>query len=92
MVLANYGYMDGSGEYFICINIDHCSGCKKNCISACPSHVFAAAEDDYGDLVVMVKDGARKRLKYLCAECKSGKNAVLPCLSACPYGALKHSW
>ncbi len=34
MTKANYGYKDGSGEYFITIDTDLCNSCGK-CAEAC---------------------------------------------------------
>jgi ferredoxin len=62
-------------------------------------------QDDYDDYVAVVLEGARKRLRELCSSCKakqaepdaeagqvaSGRSG-LPCVSACPEGALRHSW
>ena len=53
--------------------------------------------DDYDDLVAVVAEAARKRLRELCAVCKGqngagGTEHKLPCTAACPAGALRHSW
>jgi ferredoxin len=97
-VIANYGYEDGSGFYYIAIDGDKCATCtQRGCVSACPQGVYAVEMDDYDDYVAVVVETARKKLRELCSECK-GKGAVedavgqLPCAGACPGGALKHSW
>ncbi len=45
MTKANYGYKDGSGEYFITIDTDLCNSCEK-CVEACPAGVLEIAEDE----------------------------------------------
>jgi len=93
-MIANYGYKDGSGEYFISIDTDKCASCADHeCISACPEIVLEIITDDYDDTVAAVVEEHRKKLKYTCAPCKptSGKKP-LPCVQACKYGAITHSW
>lgn len=97
-MIANYGYEDGSGFYYITIDGDKCARCSDHgCVSACPQSVYAIQMDDYDDLVAAVGETARKRLRELCALCK-GQNGggsserKLPCTDACPAGALRHSW
>ena len=41
-MLSNYGYEDGSGNYYITIDTDKCSECgEKPCLQACPQPVRA---------------------------------------------------
>ncbi len=91
-MLANYGYTDASGSYYITIDTELCNGCKK-CVLACPQHIFEIVPDDYDEEKAEVKDKFRNNLKYICAACKpiSGWKS-LPCLDACECRALKHSW
>jgi ferredoxin len=97
-MIANYGYEDGSGFYYITIDGDMCAKCSAHgCATVCPSDVFAIEMDDYDDLVAVVAEKARKRLRELCSTCKGqngggGSERRLPCTSACPAGALRHSW
>ena len=93
-MIANYGYKDGSGDYFISIDTDKCAGCKeKPCVAACPEKILESFVDDYDDEVVRVIEEHRKKIKYSCAPCKpaSGERK-LPCQQACPFEAIKHSW
>lgn len=97
-MIANYGYEDGSGFYYITIDGDLCAKCTSHaCVSACPQGVYAMEMDDYDDLVAVVAEQARKRLRELCAPCK-GRNGNgqgerrLPCTDACPADAIRHSW
>jgi ferredoxin len=95
-MLANHGYKDGSGEYFIIIDTDKCSGCGK-CVTACPVKVLDMVNDDNDPFrevpVVVVTDEHRRKIKYSCAPCKpvSGRKE-LPCVKACTEKAISHSW
>jgi ferredoxin len=98
-VIANYGYEDGSGFYYITIDGDTCATCSAHaCVNACPQEVYAVEMDDYDDLVALVAEKARKRLKELCASCKAlngdqgTQQRNLPCTRACSAGAISHSW
>lgn len=97
-MIANYGYEDGSGFYYITIDGDCCAACVGHpCVQACPGEVYAVELDDYDDLVAVVQERARRRLRELCANCKAqngddGTSRPLPCTLACPAGALSHSW
>lgn len=91
-MIANYGYKDGSGEYFVSINTDRCDGCA-DCVDACPEGVLEIILDDYGEIVAAVTESHRRRLKYSCAPCKPvGNRPVLPCMAVCQPAAIAHSW
>ncbi len=93
-MIANYGYKDGSGDYFISMDTDKCIECEeKHCVAACPEKILEVFLDDYDDEVVGVTEEHRKKIKYSCAPCKpaSGERN-LACLKACPLGAITHSW
>lgn len=93
-MIVHYGYMDASGEFFITVDDSKCLKCEnKGCIKACPKSLLVEIENDYGEKVMAVKEEFRKMLKYSCSECKpkEGRKA-LPCVSACPYNAITHSW
>jgi hypothetical protein len=43
--------------------------------------------------VAVVREEARKKIKYACSPCKpSGERLPLPCAAACPAAAIRHSW
>ncbi len=93
-MIANYGYKDGSGDYFISIDTDKCNGCC-DCVPVCPAGVFEIKENEFDplgeSLMAAVKDEHRKKLKYSCSECK-GKDKILPCIESCKLDAIVHSW
>ncbi len=93
-MLANYGYKDGAGDFFITVDTGCCVECSAHpCVAACPAGVLEIIVDDYDDNVCAVKDEHRKQIKYSCASCKPVLNRpVLPCVAACSPGALAHSW
>ncbi len=95
-MLANYGYKDGSGDYFIAIDTDKCNGCG-DCADACPYGVLEVGEDENDPFreehVAKVTEEHRKKIKYSCAPCKpvSGRTP-LPCDESCRPEAITHSW
>lgn len=92
-MIANYGYKDGAGEFYITIDTDSCIDCEAHCVAACPAGVLEQIVDDYDDKVAAVSDIHRNRIKYSCAPCKPACGArELPCQKVCPKGALTHSW
>jgi ferredoxin len=95
-MIANYGYKDGSGEFFVSIDTDKCNGCG-DCVEACPYQVLMIGEDPHDPFregpVALVREEQRKKLNYLCASCKPVSNRPpLPCVTACKSGAIVHSW
>jgi len=90
--IANYGYTDGSGDWYIVVDSDKCDGCGK-CVEVCPQNVLEVITDDYDDKVVAIRKEHRKNVKYVCAPCKptSGPRDV-KCQKACPTAAITHSW
>ena len=71
-MIANYGYEDGSGFYYITVDGDRCAVCEAHaCVEACPGEVYAIEVDDYDDFVAVVVGDARRRLRELCSRCKA---------------------
>jgi ferredoxin len=89
---ANYGYSDGSGEYYLTIDTDLCDGCG-DCLAACPQGVLEVAEDDWDDLKARVKPELGRRLADVCwgfqARCSGEAQS---CQTACPRHAITHTW
>jgi len=89
---VNYGYSDGTGEYFITIDIGRCDGCGQ-CVSACPAAVFNIFEDENGQPKAVVKEEARKKLAFLCPGLNSCHSThEVDCHLACPKDAISHTW
>ncbi len=67
-MIANYGYTDGSGEYYVVLDTDKCTGCGQ-CVTSCPAHVLEDYVDDYDQKIVKVADAHSHTLKYDCGPC-----------------------
>lgn len=95
-MLANYGYQDASGDFFITVDTDKCNGCG-DCVPACPAHILEVMDEDPNDPtrdepVAVVVSEKNKKLKYDCNPCKPEPRPPLPCVEACRAGAISHSW
>jgi ferredoxin len=95
-MLANYGYKDGSGDFFITIDTAKCNGCG-DCVTVCPANIFDVDDQDPNDpmrdeSVALVKAEKKNKLKYECSICKPNSKPPLPCLESCNSGAISHSW
>jgi Fe-S-cluster-containing hydrogenase component 2 len=93
-MIANYGYTDAEGAFYITIHQARCARCpEKPCLGACPRALFVEEEDPYGESVAAIEDRKRGKLKYECMECKPERHRPpLPCVEACPFEAVEHSW
>jgi Fe-S-cluster-containing hydrogenase component 2 len=93
VIITHYGYSDGSGEYYITIDTDKCSGCGK-CVKQCPQSalqletMFIDLEDKTAASVV---EEHRKKIKYTCSSCKPETNST-PCVLACENKAINCTW
>jgi predicted CoA-substrate-specific enzyme activase len=88
---VNYGYSDGTGEYFITVDTEKCDGCGE-CVKVCPAEMFIIAEDDFGNLNAQIKDEARKKIALLCPGHQSCSSNEKTCHSVCHNDAISHSW
>ncbi len=102
-MIAQYGYRDGSGVYYISIDTDLCDGCtslsQPKCVEVCPAGVFEVGEDEVDPFreepVAKVREEHRKKLRFSCAPCKPAGGwdiNELPCVKSCPKNAISHSW
>lgn len=94
-MLAHFGFKDGSGDWFLTINTDVCTGCSE-CMEVCPAHILEITNNEYDPLsenkVVIVKQEERNKLRYKCAPCRPnyGDNPP-PCTLVCKSNAISHS-
>ena len=91
-MLANYGYADGLGEFYLAVDTNQCNGCGE-CVTACPKEILEIYLDDYDENVMKVKDGPSKQLYYLCGSCTPpGSEVKYICEQVCEQNAISHSW
>jgi ferredoxin len=92
---ANYGYKDGSGEFFITIDTDKCNSCGE-CVEVCPASVLIMVPNDFdieADDMPAVSEEQRWKIKYACAPCKPvDRDELPPCIKECKEDAIEHSW
>jgi len=94
-MIANYGFDDGSGSYYISINTNKCGDCEeKGCIRVCPAGVLISEVNDWDEETAVVAGHMRNQIKTLCAGCKplNSRPELLPCQRACFFQAIEHSW
>lgn len=92
-MIAHYGYVDGSGEYYIIIDSDKCNGCGE-CVNQCPQAALEMVTEmiDLEDkTVAAVSEQHRKKIGYTCAICNSAENKT-PCVLACKQKAISCVW
>lgn len=86
-MLANYGYADGSGSFYITIDTDKCDACGK-CAEECPNNVIEMVLDDYDETVPIVRDELVNQIGVICeiSTCR------YKCEEVCSHKAISHSW
>jgi len=94
-MIANYGFNDASGDWFLTLDTDKCNGCGK-CVEVCPVKILEVGPDQIDPFreepVASVKQEERKKIRYNCAPCKPGYGAEPPpCVAICKPGAISHS-
>jgi Fe-S-cluster-containing hydrogenase component 2 len=94
-MIANYGFKDGSGDWYVIIDTDKCNGCGK-CVKVCPLRILEVGQDEIDPFreepVAFVKHDERKKIRYHCAPCKPGfGEKPAPCAGACEFEAISHS-
>jgi Fe-S-cluster-containing hydrogenase component 2 len=92
-LITHYGYIDGSGEYYIVVDSDKCSGCRR-CVIACPQKALELVTEfiDLEDkTVAAVAEEHRKKIKYTCDACKP-ETKQTPCINACQSNAISIVW
>ncbi len=94
-MIANYGFKDGSGDWFVTMDEDKCNGCGK-CLEVCPAKILKVGPNEIDlfreESVAFVKPEERNKTKYSCAPCRPGYGAeAAPCVGVCKPKAIAHS-
>lgn len=92
-MITHYGYIDGSGEFYIIVDSDRCSGCGQ-CVQACPQNALVLVTEfiDLEDkTVAAVTEEHRKKIKYTCSACKP-ETKQTPCINTCQTSAISCVW
>ena len=91
-MLANYGYIDGTGEYYIIIDTAKCDACAR-CVEACPAGLFQVTTDDYDRDVAEVKPDLVAKVSYLCpGHSACARSHGTTCQTVCEGEAISHTW
>lgn len=92
-MITHYGYSNGSGEYYISIDNEKCTGCGQ-CINECPQKALQLdliMVDLEEKMVATVAEEHRRKIKYTCSPCKPELKKP-PCVCACDQEAIVLSW
>jgi ferredoxin len=94
-MIVNYGFRDGSGDWYVTIDTEKCSGCGK-CPEVCPAKILEVGPDEIDlfreEPVAFVKQEDRNKIKYSCAPCRPGYGKEpTPCSGVCEPKAISHS-
>ncbi len=95
MMIANYGFTDGSGDWYVTIDTGKCDGCGR-CLGVCPAKILDVGPDEIDvfrqEPVAFVKRTERKKIRYCCAPCRPGYgDTPSPCVRVCESKAISHS-
>lgn len=91
-IRVNYGYADGTGEYYITIDTDKCDGCGE-CVEVCPNGILEVAINDFDESKAAVKPEFSKTLGYECLGFhRKCVEYELNCHTVCQPNAIQHSW
>ncbi|MFC1919955.1 acyl-CoA dehydratase activase [Chloroflexota bacterium] len=89
---VQYGFSDGTGDYYITIDLGRCDGCGE-CVSACPSDIFKVSAENGRQPRAEVTEAARKRLSIVCpGHILCSDVNQINCRSACPGDAISLTW
>ncbi len=94
-MIANYGFKDGSGDWYVTIDTDKCNGCGE-CAEVCPARILEVGPNEMDifrvESIAFVKTEERNKIKYSCAPCRPGYGAeAAPCVEVCKSKAITHS-
>ena len=74
-MITNYGFKDGSGDWYVVIDTNKCNGCGK-CPEVCPAKILEVGPDEIDifreEPVAFIKHEERKKVRYSCAPCRPG--------------------
>jgi len=85
---VQYGYSDGTGDYYISIDLQKCNGCSA-CVNSCPASIFELEHRNGSQPSARVKDSVRKKLAIVCPGFHS---CPVNCVNICQNKAILLSW